>query len=149
MTKTTDTRQLRLMVDGILSSHDIDNLQLSIQLCEAFKKFYASDNARETREEILAGLMRGSTKTEEVESISTEINKRTGIRPVTPAWIDFINFAWKEAKQGKTITLFLDWWLADEWQRTHPPAKPDTWFVKWDLAFTSAAPADAYQDVAR
>ena len=149
MTRTTDTRQLRMMVDGILASHNIDSLALSIQLCEAFKKFYTSDNPRETREEVLSGLMRGSNKADELQAIADEISKRTGLRPTTQPWIDFVAFAWKEAKQGKTISAYLDWWLSDEWQRAHPPAKPDTWYVKWDMAFTSAAPVRDAQDVAR
>jgi len=150
MTKQTDSKILRQLVDGILSAHGVDDLGLSIRLCEAFKKFYDSPDPRATKDELLKGLMRGSTKADELQAIADEIHRRTTTRPVTQPWIDFVAFAWKEAKHGKTITLFLDWWLSDEWQRAHPPAKPDVWYVKWDMAFSSQVTSvrDA-QDVAR
>jgi hypothetical protein len=135
MTKQTDTKVLRQTIDGILSAYEIDNLELSIKLCEAFKKMDDSKDIRATRDEILAGLQRGASKVDELKDISEEIFKATRLRPVTPAWVEFVEFAWKEAKKGKTITAFLSWWNSDEWQATHPPAKPDTWYVKWDMAF--------------
>lgn len=50
---TSNSRQLRMLMDGVLSKHGIDNLQLSIDLCEAAKKFFSSDNPTKTRESIL------------------------------------------------------------------------------------------------
>ena len=88
MTKQTDSKVLRQLVEGILSAHGIDDLGLSIRLCEAFKKFYDSPDPRTTKDELLAGLLRGNNKADELQAIADEIHRRTTTRPVTPAWVD-------------------------------------------------------------
>ena len=136
MTEPTESRVLRDTVGGILTAYGIDNLELEMKLCEAFKRLYVSKEPRRTKDEILQSLQRGLAKHEELQAIADEIHRRVGIRPVTQPWIEFVSFAWKENKEhGRSIGKFLDWWLSDEWQRAHPPAKPDVWVVKWDTAF--------------
>lgn len=140
MTKTTDSRQLRLMVDGILSAYGIDDLQLSIDLCEAFKKFYASETPARTREDVLAGIKRaiekGSTKQVDLDEIRTEIETRLHISPVGTEWEDFIQWAWKKNKDsGEGIKKFLEWWVSDEWRLAHPPVNPQRFYVQWPQAF--------------
>jgi len=152
MTKPTDSRTLRLLIDGILSVYGVDNLELTIKLCEAFKKFYESPEPRRTKDEILASLHKaintGQAKSDQIQAIAAEINKRTRISPVTKEWQEFVEYAWRKARdKQQTISAFLDWWLSDEWQATHPPSKPDSWYVKWDMAFADKLPAQ-YQDVA-
>ncbi len=139
MTKQTDSKILRQLVGGILTSYGIDNLELEFKLCDAYKKLYDSPEPRKTKDEILAGLQRGFAKHEQLQAISDEIFKRTGLKPVTQPWVEFVAYAWKMSNdKDQSITKFLDWWLADEWQRTHPPVKPDAWIVKWELAFIAA-----------
>jgi hypothetical protein len=146
MTQTTDTRQLRLLIDGVLELYGISNVEypeLSFRITSTVKKFIETNNGEpnRTREKILAeladtlqkSLITGNRK----QDIFDEIHRRVGIRPVGKDWEEFIDFCLVEEKQGKTIEKFLVWWLDDEWQRTHPPTRPDGWRVKWDLAFLS------------
>lgn len=145
MTQSTDSRQLRLLIDGILGVYGIDNLELSIKLCEGVKRINDSPTPARTREEIIADLQRrvvtGQKINDQHEAIADEIHRRTFIRPVTQEWQEFIKFAYREQKDhGKTIGAFLDWWMSDEWQAAHPPARPDIWYVKWDQAFKGSTP---------
>lgn len=136
---TTDSRQLRMLVDGVLSAYGVDDLQLSIDLCEAFKKFGASPTPARTREDILAGiknsLEKGSGEQARLEEIRGEIERRIRIRPTGNAWEDFIKWAYKQEQKGEAVSRFLDWWVSDEWRMSHPPFKPDGWYVQWPQAF--------------
>jgi len=141
MTKQTDSKILRQLVGGILAAYGIDSLELEIKLCEAYKKFYDSPEPRKTKEEILAGLERGTAKHQELQAMADEIKQRVGINPITQPWTEFIAWAWTHNRIRKeSLTAFLDWWLADEWQKTHPPSRPDIWYVKWNLAFQDKQP---------
>lgn len=136
MTQTTDARQLKLLVDGVLSVHGIDNLQLTMDLCAALKKLIGADAPSRTREQILASLKttmeRGQVKQQRLTSIREELAKRLRISPTGQDWEDFI--VWAE-KQDGSITVFLDWWLADDWRAQHPPFKPTNFYVMWPQAF--------------
>lgn len=142
MTKTTNSRQLRLLVDGVLERYGIDNLQLSIELCEAAKKFFASDNPVKTRESILKGVQKtleqGATMQIRIDEIEAEIKNRVRISPVGREWEDFLRWAYKqEQEKGENIERFVDWWVSDEWRMGHPPSSPHSWYVKWLQAFPS------------
>lgn len=141
----TDQRQLRLMIDSLLSTYGVDDLSATAQFCKAFNQFYESKDPVRTREEIIASLQKsilnGSSKHSQLEAISDEIHKRVGIRPATKDWLEFVEFAWRQNRdKQQSITAFLDWWLSDQWQLEHPPTRPDGWLVKWDLAFKDAQP---------
>lgn len=147
MTQTTDSRQLRLLIDSLLSAYGIDNAELSFKLTDGIKRMIGTPTPVRTREEIMRSIERsltgGVAKQAELEAISDEILKRAIIRPVTKDWLEFVEWAWKQNKdKGQSITKFLDWWLSDQWQREHPPTKPESWYVKWDRAFIS--PVEEY-----
>jgi hypothetical protein len=151
MTQSTDSRQLRLLIEGILSAYGIDNFELSIKLTDGIKRMIGDPTPVRTREEILKGIERaltgGVSKQAELEAISDEILKRAIIRPVTKDWIEFVAWAWQQNKnKGQNITKFLDWWLSDDWQRDHPPTKPESWYVKWDRAFIERVDDDPYKN---
>lgn len=127
-------------MDGVLSKHGIDNLQLSIDLCEAAKKFFSSDNPAKTRESILkdiqASLEIGTNMMARIDEIHSEIKTRVHINPVGPEWEDFLRWAYQQERdKQEQIGRFLDWWVADEWRMAHPPSGPMSWYVKWPQAF--------------
>ena len=137
---TTDSRQLRMLMDGVLSHYGIDNLQLSIDLCESVKKFIASDNPAKTRESILKGIQKalehGAEMQIRIDEIEAEIKNRVRISPVGREWEDFLRWAYrKEQNDGEKIEKFVDWWVSDEWRLAHPPSSPQSWYVKWPQAF--------------
>jgi hypothetical protein len=142
MTKATDSRQLRLLIGGVLHVYGIDDLALEIKLTEAVKRFLADGDETpvRTREQIVESIRgsieRGATKAEALDAIAAEIHQRVAISPVGIEWEEFIRFCYdKQVKENQTITQFLDWWLLDEWQREHPPTRPQGWRVKWPQAF--------------
>jgi hypothetical protein len=139
MTKTTDKRQLRLLIDGILSAYGVDNLELSIKLAEGVKRLIDADLPVKTREDYLQSIERtinkGQARHEQLAAIALEIETRVKIRPVTQDWQDFIEWVYKRQEHGESISQFIDWWLSDDWQRGHPPTRPDGWMVKWPQAF--------------
>lgn len=152
MTQATETRQIRLLIDGVLAAYEIDNLELSIKLTEGVKRIIGAAAPAKTREDYLASLKksveRGLAKHELLQAIAEEIERRVKIRPVTKDWQDFIEWAYRRGNEGETITRFLDWWLSDEWQKTHPPTRPDGWYVKWPQAFVNLRPAKDLDDSA-
>jgi len=75
-------------------------------------------------------------RAESAEKRADEIEKRLIIRPTTNEWIQFVEWAWKQNKNnGQSISAFIDWWVSDEWRRTHAPNRPDVFYVKWLNAF--------------
>lgn len=136
MTRTTDTRQLRLAVDGILAAHGIDNLELTLKLCDAFRRMADSPTPHHTREQILKSLSVSTAKHEQLTAIRNEIEQRVRIRPTGQEWEDFVKWAWQQNKdKGESITTFIGWWLGDEWRLAHPPMSPSRWYTLWPQAF--------------
>jgi hypothetical protein len=144
---TTDSRQLRMLMDGILAHYGIDNLQLSIDLSSAVKRFLASDSPARTREDILKGIQKtleqGAEMQIRIDAIEAEIKNRVRISPVGREWEDFLRWAYKqEQEKGQKIEKFVDWWVSDEWRMAHPPSSPQSWYVKWLQAFPSEKPRE-------
>jgi hypothetical protein len=152
MTRSTDLRQLRLLVSGVLSHYKVDNLEMEIKLCEAVKRFFADNgepaHARERiLTDIFGALQAGTAEHERLEVMQGEIERRVHINPTGMMWLDFLKWAIrKEDKEGQKLSVFLDWWLSDEWQATHPPTRPDSWLVKWPQAFQKKAAIDTKQE---
>lgn len=137
---TTNSRQLRMLMDGVLSHYGIDNLQLSIDLCESVKKFLASETPAKTREDILKGLSdsleKGVGMQIRLDEMEAEIKNRVRLNPTGREWEDFLRWAYKqEQEKGEKVERFVDWWVADEWRMAHPPSTPHSWYVKWPQAF--------------
>lgn len=129
-------------MDGVLSHYGIDNLQLSIDLCESVKKFLASggETPAKTRENILKGLSDTLEKSvamqTRIDEMGAEIEKRVRINPTGREWEDFLRWAYRQEKEkGEKIERFIDWWVSDEWRMAHPPSSPHSWYVKWPQAF--------------
>ena len=141
MTKSTDTRQLRLLIEGTIQAHGIDNLRLEIDLFSGIKRLLESETPVRTREDVLEGirnaLNNGTSKQMELNAIRDEIETRVNIRPTGDEWEGFIQWAWKQKEEKQeTIQKFIDWWLSDDWRRLHPPFKPANWYISWPQAFT-------------
>lgn len=137
---TTNSRQLRMLMDGVLTHYGIDNLQLSIDLCESVKKFLASDNPVKAREDILKGVQKtleqGASMQIRIDEIEAEIRNRVRLNPTGREWEDFLRWVYQqEQKKGEKIERFIDWWVSDEWRMAHPPSGPQSWYVKWPQAF--------------
>lgn len=139
MTQVTDKRNLTILIKEILKSYGIDNLELEIKLIESVRALYSSPTPVRTREQIVESLRKtlatGNTRAEKLQAITDEIYSRTRIRAVTKEWIDFVEFCYRQEKDGKTISKFLDWWMSDDGRVKYMPSRPDSWFVKWDMAF--------------
>lgn len=147
---TTDSRQLRMLMDGVLDHYGIDNLQLSIDLCESVKKFLVSDSPAKARESILKSVQKtleeGAAIQIRIDEIEAEIKNRVRISPVGREWEDFLRWAYRqEQDNGQKIEQFVDWWVSDEWRMAHPVSSPQSWYVKWLQAF----PAESAQKLER
>lgn len=140
MTKTTDTRQLRLMISDLLNAHGIDNLALEMLLVDGVRTFFEETKHHDpvkVREQIINSLISGTQRATKLGELEDMIRQRVHINPTTREWQDFIAWA---AKQKEPLSGFLTWWLSDEWNLLHPPARPDVWYVKWPLAFENVFP---------
>jgi hypothetical protein len=144
MTKSTDKRQLRLLVEGVLRMYGVDKPEIEFKLSDAVYEFVKDDSGLpvKTREAILERLRKsmnkGQARHEQIEAMATEIEVRAFLRPVSIEWQDFLEWVLDiETPKGNTITKFLDWWVSDQWQLAHPPASPLPWRVKWPQAFAN------------
>lgn len=118
MTKTTDTRQLRMTVDSILAKYGIDNLQLSIDLASGVKTFFegtrAGDNPVEIRARIQKALETGAQKAAKQDEMEGRIKVATGLS-VSEYWYrdGVIDFLLQRDAEGQTIEKFAEACRAD------------------------------------
>lgn len=144
MTKTTDTRQIGLLIQGILRKYGIDNLQLEIDLTSAikiyFEQAYKKENKAEMRERILADIGVFAEKVKKNEQMESRIFQATGLY-VNDRWYrdGVIEFLLEKDSLGETIEKFAETCKSNPY--TMPKffkiaEKPAYLKDVWGLAFT-------------
>ena len=115
MTKSTDKRQLRMLIMGLLESQmEVIPDGIEFFLTDKIAQFVdatieKNEPALSVRERILAALTEGTRRAQTLDSIEREISKGFGINPTGKAWEDFIEFAYNKSKQGEAIEVFIQW----------------------------------------
>ena len=114
MTETTDSRQIRLLVNGILLSHGVDDLALESNLASAFKRYF--DDRRKSkdkvgiRNKILADLKVSEVKGHGREEMQKRVKDAIGINASGNRFEGLIDWLIDEETKGKTIEQFKAWW---------------------------------------
>lgn len=143
MTETTDSRQIRLLVTGILAKYDIDDLLLEIDLSEAFKQYLqARQKSRDKagiRERIMADMEIAAARQTKNEEMESRIFKATGLY-VNERWYQdgIIDFLIEKDRQGETIEVFATACKADPYKMPKLfkiAEKPSYLRDVWGLAF--------------
>lgn len=121
---TTNTRQLRLTFNGILSHYGIDNLALEGKLCDAAKMYFAETKTgrdpAHVRADIFKALQIGVVQASERELLWNRAEaslKRIGYNPNGETDTDkeaFYKFLKDREKNGETIERFTEWILTDQ-----------------------------------
>ena len=147
MTATTDSRQIGMIVRGILSKHNLDNLQLEIDLTESFKRYMDGKkqgrDIAKIREEILLSLEIGALKENAKINMEARVKLSLGIEVSGRSrYNDMIRFLLKKDAEGQSVELFA------EWCRNNPfnapkffkiAEMPDLLMVNWPAAFAEYA----------
>lgn len=125
MTKTTDSRQVRLLIGGILSKHGIDNLQLEIEIAGAVKRYYdetkSGGDKANVRERILASMEAAAARATKTEQVLSRVQKALGFDVSGSRFDQMIEFIIRaEDNDGQTIEQFREWW--DEQDKFKRPA---------------------------
>ena len=146
MTKTTDTRQLRMTIDSILSKYEIDNLKLSLDLSTAARSFFEETkkgrDAATVRKEIEEALQAGARLATKNEQMEKRIFAAMGLR-VTDRWYTdgVIEFLHQRDEEGQTIEAFAEVCKSNPF--TMPKfykfgEKPSLLIVDYGLAFVGS-----------
>lgn len=111
MTKTTDSRQIGMLIRGILSKHGIDNLQVEIDLSSAMHR-YIHERAQgrdlaHIREEILKDMQAGAGMAEKNTDMENRIFQAMRLY-VNDRWYrdGVIDFLLEKDRRGQTIEQF-------------------------------------------
>ena len=119
MTKSTDNKNIKKIVQGILYKYSIDNLQMEIDLCSAWQR-YVNEREEgltpaEVREKIAGEYNFGMSK-EVLEYSRMKRDVENTLRlnvDDTPDWEALIKFLLKMEQQGQTIIQYQEWRVRD------------------------------------
>lgn len=143
MSQTTFNRQLTLLVQGILKSYQIDNLQLEMDIVSAVRRLTEEkkDPAKmvEVRGDILSSLLQGARAENELTSMEARVKKVMGISIDGRSRFDeMLRFLIKKDKEGQTVEQYA------EWCKEHPYDAPKFFKIAdrpallvetWNMAF--------------
>ena len=117
MTKSTDTKNVKTIVKGILSRHEIDNLTAEIDLVSAWMRYMfereEGKTPAETREKIAAelGALGFSPESTErarmmqllMDTLGLDVNEDSA------SWSAIIDFCLKMEVEGQTVKEYREW----------------------------------------
>lgn len=152
MTETTDSRQIRLLISGILSKYEIDNLQLEIDLASAAKRYMderrKDKDKASVRARILMDMDIATAKASRNEAMESRIFKATGLY-VNERWYKdgIMSFLINQDELGKTIEKFAETCKANPY--TMPKffkiaERPQLLRDTWGLVFSAQSDPEEY-----
>lgn len=114
MTEATLKRELRILVDNILSKYGIDNLQLSIDLCAGAREMYEEKTLRtpaQVRAAIEIALLRGAETRNKQKILCDEVERdlHRNIPWSDERWKSLPAFLEKMTENGQTWSEFWKW----------------------------------------
>lgn len=105
---------LRRVITAVLTTHEIEDFNLVLELTTAVFKLYHPDKKRSMLE-IQQGVINAYRKSQEGasvrEMISAVLNSTLGLNPWDTEGQDFVEFAYLRFKHGEDINVFAKWWL--------------------------------------
>lgn len=124
MTETTDSRQIRMLVQGILFNYGIDNLGLECNLSSGLLRYLqeriqGNKNKAGIRETILADMEIAARKSSIKEDILKRVKQVLGDMSGS-RFEQTIDFLIRHDEMGETIEAFGEWLEGDKYKR---PAK--------------------------
>lgn len=148
MTKTTDTRQLKLLIEGIIRSHGIDNLELEINVFQGVKRLLESGTPVRTRESYLSEIREALGANQAQQTMDEMIEVQFGRFP-----LNFLHFPEEDKdafrrflkSQDHSLEEFLNWWTQDEWRLAHPPHNLGKIMIMWPQAFQTVRESEYRQ----
>ena len=151
MTLTTDSRQLRLLIDSVLSKHQIDNLELSMLLVQACQEFFAETKQGhdpvEVRQKIAEAIGVGEANVSRQETMRTRIEKAL-VLTLLPNAESLIDFCLKKDAKGETIERYAAWCKADPYNspKAHQVINNPLLVIgTWPQAFTVPEDTSEYR----
>lgn len=153
MTKGTDSRNIKQIVQSILQKYRIDDLALEIDIITAWMRYLnvreAGFTPAQTRARIASEFILGvSPEVMEKARIKEEIQNALNldVYEERPEWIAVINHCLKQEKSGETIAKFAAWCARDPYNspKKHQIAlNPILIKSTWRSAFAIVAPVSS------
>lgn len=146
MSKSTDTKNIKKIVNGILSSNGIDNLKLEIDIVTAWMRYLFERENGETpamaRERIAEelGFMGVSKEAQERARMMQLLMDTLGldVDENNADWRAVISFCIERERAGETVAMFREWMNDDPYNspKKHQIAQSPTIIKKtWRSAF--------------
>lgn len=144
MTKTTLKRQLDLLIGGVLRAHQIDNLQLEVDLSSSVYRM-VSEGERDpakwvsVREDILSSILAGARDENEIVEMEGRVKGALGITiNGSHRFEDMLKFLVRKDKEGQPIEKYGRWCRENPYEapKAFQIAKnPDLLKLTWEMAF--------------
>jgi len=153
MTKSTDSKNIKKIVQAVLASNGIDldaNLKLEIDFVEAFKRYVferdkgesPADARQRVTDDIVGTMVALEQQGADMElfrrRVETSLVKSPNWDSAKDDWFEFDRWLYGKEQDGQTIEQFMTWWRSDDFR-----AKSDIWLkpskIKeyWPHAFTT------------
>jgi len=142
MTKTTNSRQLRLFIQDVYNSYgEPIPAGFEFYLVDAVMKYVRSvyeDNESPVtvRERLTNAMFKGAKRAATLETITDTIKKKLNINPSE----EFAEFAYNKSKHGEDIETFCTYWLENGGEPTYWSEK--RMMMLWPQAFTQTLSYD-------
>lgn len=144
MTKTTDTRQLRLFILDIYNSHgetipDGFEFYLADAIMDYIRLIYENnEDAVSARERLSNSMQRGAKRAETQDNILNVLKVKLNINVSE----EFVEFAYNRSKHGEDIETFCTYWLENGGESKY--WSESRMKMLWPQAFTEETFVDEY-----
>lgn len=145
---TSISRQISLLVKGILERYKIDNLQLEIDLASSFQRMFTEggkdpEKLSKVREDILSSFQKELDKANELIDMETRVSRAMGISTDGRSRYDtMLRFLVRKDKDGQKIEDYAKWCKDNPFTAPKPfkiAERPDLLMETWTMAFVEKA----------
>lgn len=128
MTRSTDTKNIKRIVQAILTSNGIDNLKLEIDIVTAWMRYLfereAGESPAEARDRVVSDYVgkvlevarAGMDRVQFQKRIETVLGLSPNWDDVKNDWNSFDVWLMDKEKAGQTIEQFMKWYNSDEFR---------------------------------
>jgi len=144
MTQTTDKRQLRITIEGILKSYGVDNLALEAKLTDGVMMYFEQTakpgaNPVSVRNDILGAMINFALDSQKHQAMQERVERALKVTPDgSDNWNEIIRWLLKKQDDGETIEAYGDWCKSDPYNspKAHQIGqKPSLIKITWKGAF--------------
>jgi hypothetical protein len=141
---TTISRQISLLVKGILDKYKIDDLQLEIDLVASFQRMFTEggkdpEKLSRIREDVLSSMLQGAAAENELAKMEGRVKRAMKIScDGRSRYSDMLRFLVKKDVEGQTVEQYAKWCESNPFNAPkffQIADRPDRLMETWEMAF--------------